>query len=541
MSRSPAPSQNNEDAASVGAPISSIEQIIASLPRQTNEENTSGLVYTLLRETPSQEQGVPPRYQYIWSDDTAASSETWSDADLLQEYLRKFKCAALSWKPSYILEITLIPENSCLPSSTDTSQHQFVTIKKLHHMIHKSSTTSSLSSDSDMSDTDESSETIYSAGGGSAGSLHDTSLSLDAATSAVSTEYEYDDDYVDYDDDDDSDEYLDDDDEVDMYQSPAATAIAARAGTPYPSYGTADGAARSSSPSAGPSRFRFPQLPNHGIHQFNLFLPPVYALGHLIGQGEFSKVFLAVNIETEGIYAVKIFRQRQCAIVTEQIIREVETLKGLDCPNILKVVETILYGDNTFMIMELMRKGDMRVYINKHGHQSEIQSRRFFMDLLNGVYYLHRRNIVHLDLKLENLLLDDEYNLKITDFGCARLQLGQKTFNHPCGSYAYGAPEVISGGEFDGRKADTWSMGVILYCLLMARLPYCDKEHDVSKMLDERRNPPPMRYPMTITCKDLLARLLTFTKEKRASIQIIMSHHWMHSLQVTGIPQDAVI
>ena len=445
---------------------SSLDSIIAARP-QSNDQDGFKLVYTLLRELPdvspsSDSDHNTPRYQFIWSDDQTSSQAIWSDSSQLRVYLRDFNYAGLSRKPSNILEVTLIPENGHMPMGTVLSQYVFVTVQRLHQMIHSSIPFTEITTDADISDTTSSQE------------------SLASFMSANEEEIEEDDD----------DDYSDD------YEKPI---------------------------------FRFPDLPNRGLHEFNLFLPPIYALGQLIGQGEFAKVKLAVNIETENLYAVKIFRPRQSALVTEQVIREVETLKGIDCPNILKVAEIVLYGDHTFMIMELMRKGDMRVYINRNGPLLEVLSRKFFIDLLTGVNYIHRRNIVHLDLKLENLLLDDHLCLKIADFGCAKSQMGQKLFSHPCGSYAYGAPEVISGQEFDGKKADTWSMGVILFCMVDARLPFDDKQQDVGEMLKERKQVPPIERSVSIYCKELIGHMLSYNKERRAGVQEIMCKQWLHA------------
>ena len=457
------------DAASSAACSStlSIERIIAARPQSDDQDNFK-LVYILLRELPAVaangDQNIP-RYQFIWSDDANTSQSIWNDSVQLQTYLGNFNYAGLSRKPSNILEVTLIPENGHMPMGTVLSQYVFVTVERLHLMIFSTAPFIELIPDTDSSET--------------------TTSGQESVTSFLSPNEEED---------------GDDEDESD--------------------YDDSDNNER--------TIFRFPDLPNRGLHEFNLFLPPTYALGQLIGQGEFANIKLAVNIETENLYAVKIFRPRRSTMVTEQVIREVETLKGIDCPNILKVAEIILYGDNTFMVMELMRKGDMRVYINRNGPLLEILSRKFFIDLLNGVNYIHRRNIVHLDLKLENLLLDDHLNLKIADFGCAKVQMGQKLFSHPCGSYAYGAPEVISGREFDGKKADTWSMGVILYCMVVARLPFDDKQQDVKEMLKERKCVSNIERPVSAHCKELIGHMLAYKKDRRAGIQEIMCNQWLH-------------
>lgn len=218
--------------------------------------------------------------------------------------------------------------------------------------------------------------------------------------------------------------------------------------------------------SQGNLPFRFPYLPNRGLHEYNLFVPPSYILGPVIGEGEFAKVRMACNLVTNGAVAIKAFRKRRGGLtssIDEQIVREINVIKGLRCRNIVKFFESLVHGDRVFMVMEIMTKGDLRKYINKTGAMKETNARKMFSDILNGVSYLHQNHIVHLDLKLENLLLNEELVVKITDFGCARFQVGTKRFSTPCGSYAYGAPEVISGQSYDGIAADMWSVGEYMY------------------------------------------------------------------------------
>ena len=458
---------------------------------QEKADDASGIVLIFLRELPDDlVSETRPRYEFIRAsaDDDEPQTISWTNDESLHGYLQKFSYAGICPKPlSHEIEVMLISvEIGGVPDVLE--MYTFVTVDKLHRMLVFSEPSADVIA---AAATVENSET--------ASSQQDSLTSLLFRTDDSIGDEEG----IELDDDDDDGEDADDEYESSEQEMTEGT----QSGRKPP--------------------FRFPDLPNRGIHEFNLFLPPVYAIGQLLGQGEFSKVYIAININTQSLYAVKVFRSRQSHVVNEQIMREVETLKGLQCPNIVKMEETIVYGDNIFIVTELLQKGDLRIYINRNGCLPEMESRRLFIDLLNGISYIHRRRIVHLDLKLENLLLDDAYNLKIADFGCARVQMGQKLFRYPCGSYAYGAPEVISGNEYDGKKADVWSMGVVLYCMVMARLPFSDKQQEVPDMLSERNKVPAIQKPVTESCKNLVTRLLTYEKEKRPNIQEVMSHQWL--------------
>lgn len=118
--------------------------------------------------------------------------------------------------------------------------------------------------------------------------------------------------------------------------------------------------------------------------------------------------------------------------------------------------------------------GELFDYIVNHGRLAEDKARKFFQQIVCAVEYCHRHKIVHRDLKPENLLLDDQLNVKIADFGLSNIMTDGNFLKTSCGSPNYAAPEVISGKLYAGPEVDVWSCGVILYVLLVGRLPFDD-------------------------------------------------------------------
>jgi carbon catabolite-derepressing protein kinase len=119
--------------------------------------------------------------------------------------------------------------------------------------------------------------------------------------------------------------------------------------------------------------------------------------------------------------------------------------------------------------------GELFDYIVQNGKMAEDNARRFFQQIICAVEYCHRHKIVHRDLKPENLLLDEYLNVKIADFGLSNIMTDGNFLKTSCGSPNYAAPEVISGKLYAGPEVDVWSCGVILYVLLVGRLPFDDE------------------------------------------------------------------
>jgi carbon catabolite-derepressing protein kinase len=125
------------------------------------------------------------------------------------------------------------------------------------------------------------------------------------------------------------------------------------------------------------------------------------------------------------------------------------------------------------MVLEYAEK-ELFDYLVKRGKCNDDEARKFFQQIICAVEYCHRHKIVHRDLKPENLLIDSEKNVKIADFGLSNIMTDGNFLKTSCGSPNYAAPEVISGKLYAGPEVDVWSCGVILYVLLVGRLPFDD-------------------------------------------------------------------
>ncbi|KAF2007642.1 Pkinase-domain-containing protein [Amniculicola lignicola CBS 123094] len=201
-----------------------------------------------------------------------------------------------------------------------------------------------------------------------------------------------------------------------------------------------------------------------------------YTIQRTLGEGSFGKVKLAVHQVSGQQVALKIINRKKLVTrdMAGRIEREIQYLQLLRHPHIIKLYTVITTATEIIMVLEYAG-GELFDYIVGHGKLKEDAARKFFQQIVCAVEYCHRHKIVHRDLKPENLLLDDHMNVKIADFGLSNIMTDGNFLKTSCGSPNYAAPEVISGKLYAGPEVDVWSCGVILYVLLVGRLPFDDE------------------------------------------------------------------
>ncbi|KAF2861277.1 Pkinase-domain-containing protein [Piedraia hortae CBS 480.64] len=201
-----------------------------------------------------------------------------------------------------------------------------------------------------------------------------------------------------------------------------------------------------------------------------------YEVMKTLGEGSFGKVKLATHRLTGQQVALKIIARRKLVTrdMAGRIEREIQYLQLLRHPHIIKLYTVITSPSDIVMVLEYAGR-ELFDYIVQNGRMAEDKARKFFQQIVCAVEYCHRHKIVHRDLKPENLLLDDKLNVKIADFGLSNIMTDGNFLKTSCGSPNYAAPEVISGKLYAGPEVDVWSCGVILYVLLVGRLPFDDE------------------------------------------------------------------
>ncbi|WEJ95980.1 hypothetical protein PSN45_003514 [Yamadazyma tenuis] len=269
-----------------------------------------------------------------------------------------------------------------------------------------------------------------------------------------------------------------------------------------------------------------------------------YILGSTLGEGEFGKVKLGWRKDGKlpNQVAIKLIKRETLSKDTESEIkthREINSLKLLSHPNIVNLVEVMKSGKYIGIVLEYASGGELFDYILNHKYLKEPLAKKFFAQLVSGVDYMHSKGLIHRDLKLENLLLDKNKNIIISDFGFVNsynLSSNNDLMKTSCGSPCYAAPElVLTPNPYNGKKVDIWSLGVILYAMLAGYLPFDDdpSNEDGSDIIRLYHYicKTPLTFPEYITPlpRDLLRKIIVADPKKRININEIRNHTWLSS------------
>ncbi|XP_057162680.1 serine/threonine-protein kinase SIK1 isoform X2 [Ursus arctos] len=254
-----------------------------------------------------------------------------------------------------------------------------------------------------------------------------------------------------------------------------------------------------------------------------------YDVERTLGKGNFAVVKLARHRVTKTQVAIKIIdKTRLDSSNLEKIYREVQIMKLLNHPHIIKLYQVMETKDMLYIVTEFAKNGEMFDYLTSNGHLSENEARKKFWQILSAVEYCHSHHIVHRDLKTENLLLDGSMDIKLADFGFGNFYKSGEPLSTWCGSPPYAAPEVFEGKEYEGPQLDIWSLGVVLYVLVCGSLPFDGPNLPAlrQRVLEGRFRIP---FFMSQDCETLIRRMLVVDPAKRITIAQIRQHRWMQA------------
>lgn len=262
-----------------------------------------------------------------------------------------------------------------------------------------------------------------------------------------------------------------------------------------------------------------------------------------LGRGNFGVVYKAVHKITRVVRAIKRIRKNPQPLKSfDSVLKDVDVLKKLDHPNIIKVYEC--YQDDTsyYIVTDLCSGGELFQKILQEKHFTERRAADLFKQMLSAINYCHAKNLVHCDLKPENILFEsanaigDNSNLiKIIDFGNSTFFNPKDKLTSKFGSAYYVAPEVLRGSYTE--KCDVWSLGVILYVMLCGKPPFNGpNEHAILSKIMEGKfvMDGPDWTGVSSQAKDLISKMLIYDYTKRPSAQECLKHTWFSCFQQAG-------
>ena len=279
-----------------------------------------------------------------------------------------------------------------------------------------------------------------------------------------------------------------------------------------------------------------------------------YRIGRMIGQGGFAKVNLGLNVLTGRVVAIKSFNKTIKSkygdnLNMDKILYEINLMRKLNHPNITKILETFEDEKFFFIIMEYINGGNLFSYVKKRRKLSEKTAKFLFRQIILGIKHIHSQLIVHRDIKLENILIDVNNNVKICDFGIGIIMSSENQSLHShCGTPMYIAPEIILSTKEKGYKGfpvDIWSAGIALYIMLSGKLPFnLDEEQDdidgynnnnikeknIKLKYEIIHKEPKYIENISNEARNLLKGLLNKDPRKRLTIEQILNHPWLSDI-----------
>lgn len=269
-----------------------------------------------------------------------------------------------------------------------------------------------------------------------------------------------------------------------------------------------------------------PPIPNPTRKQWSL---ADFEIGKPLGRGKFGRVYLAREVKSKYIVALKIIFKEQLKKhgLFKQLQREMEIQSNLRHPNVLRLYGWFHDDHRIVLILEYAHGGELYRQLQKSTYFSEEQAATYIASLTQALAYCHEKHVIHRDIKPENLLLDHEGRLKIADFGWSVQLKSESKRRTMCGTLDYLAPEMVEEKAHD-YAVDNWTLGVLCYELLYGAPPFeAESQKDTFRRIMKVDLSFPSTPVVSSEAKSLISQLLVKDSSKRLSLKEILKHPWV--------------
>jgi serine/threonine protein kinase len=276
--------------------------------------------------------------------------------------------------------------------------------------------------------------------------------------------------------------------------------------------------------------------------------PCEYKTGKILGQGSYAVVKEAIHVKTGKTYAVKVINKKLMRGKEFMILNEIEILKRVSKghPNITTLYDYFETPNNLYLVIDLCTGGELFDRIYNRGHYYEADAADIVRTVCSAVAYLHDKNIVHRDIKAENMLFkskEENAPLLIADFGLSKIIDNQiNVLMTTCGTPGYMAPEVIARTGH-GKPVDMWSIGVLTYFLLCGYTPFDGSRMDeeVKNILAGNYKFEPVQYWFAVseTARDFIRKLLVVNPNLRMTAKQALQHPWLQPSEINARSVEA--